>query len=152
MKYAKSILIATAGLSLAGCASTVTLLEPVGPVPASRGEPSQVGSLQVYPAVDYYRTDTEYTIYAPDGNVFKQISNDMSDRKPELVTLPVGHYKIEAQTRMRGLMYNVVLPVEIKPGQSTVAHLDGIWPYRNDVKDAEVVCLPDGQIVGWRAE
>ena len=90
------------------------------------------GYLKVYSATDefndgdaWYFPHSSYTIYTIDGKLFKKVRNRHSadDEIPEVVTLPVGSYVIEARSERVGY---VRVPVVIKAGQPTVLHLD-LW-------------------------
>src|SRR5439155_7198769 len=73
---------------------------------AKAGQLSQ-GSLVVYSAKDAfedgdvpYYAHSSYAIYATNGKLFKNVVNHISrsDEIPEVVTLPVGSYVIEARS------------------------------------------------------
>jgi hypothetical protein len=73
---------------------------------AKAGQLSQ-GSLVVYSATDAfddgdvpYYAHSSYAIYTTNGNLFKNVENHISnsDEIPEVVTLPVGSYVIEARS------------------------------------------------------
>jgi hypothetical protein len=174
MKLVNVLLMASASLCLAGCASSskVTLLEPVGPAPSEHPTAARDGSLQVYSArvnaniginaevflwnIDYGRNDflyepahTDYVIYTQDGKVFQRVRNSrgMNDETPALVTLPAGTYKIEAEAATDyGECYAV------KPGETTTVHLERDWkPPVNAASQHALVRASDGRIIGWRA-
>jgi len=88
------------------------------------------GSLVVYSATDAfedgdlpYYAHSSYTIYTADGKVFKNVENHISrsDEIPEVVTLPVGSYVIEARSERDGY---VRVPVVIKAGRQTIVDLN----------------------------
>jgi hypothetical protein len=88
------------------------------------------GSLVVYSATDAfedgdvpYYAHSSYTIYTADGKLFKNVENHMSrsDEIPELVTLPVGSYVVEARSERDGY---VRVPVVIKAGRQTIVDLN----------------------------
>jgi hypothetical protein len=96
---------------------------------AKAGQLSQ-GSLVVYSATDAfedgdvpYYAHSSYTIYTTNGKLFKNVENHISrsDEIPEVVTLPVGSYVIEARSEKDGY---VRVRVGIKPGRETVLDLD----------------------------
>jgi len=96
---------------------------------ATAGELSQ-GSLVVYSATDAfedgdvpYYAHSSYTIYTADGKLFKNVENHISrsDEIPEVVTLPVGSYVIEARSEREGY---VRVRVVIKAGRRTILDLD----------------------------
>ena len=96
---------------------------------ATAGELSQ-GSLVVYSATDAfedgdvpYYAHSSYAIYATNGKLFKNVENHISrsDESPEVVTLPVGSYVIEARSEREGY---VRVRVVIKAGRRTILDLD----------------------------
>ncbi len=89
------------------------------------------GYLTVYSATDQfddggvpYYAHSSYSIYTTDGKFFKNIENHISrsDELPEIVTLPVGSYTIEARSENEGYLR---VHVVISPGLRTVLKLDG---------------------------
>jgi len=102
------------------------------PLPKSNATPGQLsqGSLVVYSATDEfedgdvpYYAHSSYTIYTTDGKLFKDVENHISrsDEIPEVVTMPVGSYVIEARSERGGY---VRVPVVIKAGRQTILDLD----------------------------
>lgn len=96
---------------------------------ANAGQLSQ-GSLVVYSATDPfddgdapYYAHSSYAIYTTDGTLFKNVENHISrsDEIPEVVTLPVGSYVIEARSESDGY---VRVRVVIKAGRQTILDLD----------------------------
>jgi len=96
---------------------------------AKAGQLSQ-GSLVVYSATDAfedgdvpYYAHSSYAIYTADGKLFKSVENHISrsDEIPEVVTLPVGSYVIEARSETDGY---VRVRVVIKAGRQTIVDLD----------------------------
>ncbi len=96
---------------------------------AKAGRLSQ-GSLVAYSATDAsddgdlpYYAHSSYAIYAVDGKPFKNVENHISrsDEIPEVVTLPVGSYVIEARSETTGY---VRVRVVIKAGRQTIVDLD----------------------------
>ncbi len=181
MKCSNSIAAAGALLWLVGCASApkVAVLEPVGPAPMGHSDATTMGSVQIYSARegvpvdlnvqeflwnnDFGRNDflyepahTDYTIFTRDGKLFKRVSNarGRNDWKPTLVTLAAGSYKIEAAAEENnGVSLAADVPVVIKPGQTTVVHLDRDWKPTTKVADEHAfVQADDGRFVGWRAQ
>ncbi|HWH70085.1 MAG TPA: hypothetical protein VNT26_11920 [Candidatus Sulfotelmatobacter sp.] len=152
------------GLLLAGCASNKPelALAPVGP-PAFGAAPGQPnGSLVVFSAYDslahfsslpgrlFY---TDYNIYSADGKLLQRVHNDngSSMEGPRKVHLPPGQYRVMARANGYG---QVSVPVVIGAHQVTTVHLegDGRWRGNQPGTPTNPVRLPDGQIVGWRAE
>jgi len=96
---------------------------------AKAGQLSQ-GSLVVFSATDAfedgdvpYYAHSSYAIYATNGKLFKNVENHISrsDEIPEVVTLPVGSYVIEARSEREGY---VRVRVVIKAGRRTILDLD----------------------------
>lgn len=88
------------------------------------------GSLMVYSATDefddggvLYYPHSSYTIYATNGKLVKSVENRISrsDEVPEIVTLPLGSYLVEARSEKDGY---VRLRVVIKAGHRTTVDLD----------------------------
>jgi hypothetical protein len=119
-----SVTVAQAGGKNAPLPRTVTarLHHPV--------ELSQ-GYLIVYSATDQfndggvaYYPHSSYTVFTTDGARFKSVENhiSLSDEVPELITLPVGSYIIEARSEKEGF---IRVRVAINKGVGTVLDLDG---------------------------
>ena len=98
--------------------------------PAHHRPHSAEGYLLVYSATDpfddgdlVFNAHSSYSVYTTDGKLFKSVENHISrsDELPELVTLPVGSYTIEARSERQGY---VRVSVVIRTGQHTVLHLD----------------------------
>jgi hypothetical protein len=92
--------------------------------------PANQGYLQVYSATDEfddggvpYHTHSPYAIYTIEGKLFKNVENHISrsDEIPEVVTLPVGSYVVEARSESRGY---VRVPVVITAERQTVLDPD----------------------------
>jgi hypothetical protein len=93
---------------------------------------SKQGYLKVYSASDEVRDGetryfphTSYVIYTIDGKLFENVKNHRSadDEIPELVSLPVGSYRVVARS-LRGGYVGVL--VVIKEDQQTILNLD-LW-------------------------
>jgi len=93
---------------------------------------SRQGYLKVYSASDEVRDGatryfphSSYIIYTTDGKLFKNIENHRSgdDEIPELVSLPVGSYRVVARSLRGGYVRILVV---IKKDQETVLDLD-LW-------------------------
>ena len=91
---------------------------------------SAEGYLLVYSATDpfddgdlVFNAHSSYSVYTRDGKLFKNVENHISrsDEIPELVTLPVGSYTVEARSADNGY---VRVPVVIKPSRRTVVDVD----------------------------
>jgi hypothetical protein len=178
MKYTNAIAMAAATVWLAGCASapTVAVSDPVGPAPSMDASASGDGSLLVYSARipayvdinsqewrwnnDFGRNEfmfepahTGYSVYTKTGELVERVRNarDLSDGTPSLSTLRPGAYRVEADAiNCDGGRITVILPVVIKAGQTTVAHLQGGW-HPAGTQDTELAKLPCGRAIGWRA-
>ena len=96
---------------------------------AKAGQLSQ-GSLMVYSATDAfddgdvpYYPHSSYAIYTTNGKLFKNVENHISnsDEIPEVVTLPVGYYLIEARSERDGY---VRVRIGIRAGRQTILDLD----------------------------
>jgi hypothetical protein len=90
----------------------------------------QQGYLEVYSATDEfddggvpYHAHSSYAIYTTDGKVFKTVENHISrsDEIPEIVTLPVGPYIVEARSDRDGY---IRVAVVIKAGHRTTLDLE----------------------------
>ncbi len=88
------------------------------------------GYLKVYSATDevndgdaWYFPHSSYAIYTTDGKFFKNVENHISrsDEIAQIVTLPVGSYKVEARSEQDGY---VRIAVVIKEGHQTILRLD----------------------------
>jgi len=179
MKYISTMALAGAMVWLAGCASApkVVVVEAVGPGPVVSSQGAGDGSLVIYSARkaadvdvnmaewrynnDFGKNDflnepshTDYTIYARNGEVFKHVSNGRSpnDYVPTVVTVPAGTYKVEAEAvNCDSVPVTVLMTVVIKPGQTTMAHLEGGWNPLSQEDGVELARLPCGRAIGWRA-
>jgi hypothetical protein len=179
MKYLNAVALTGAMVWLVGCASAprVVVVEPVGPGPMAASQGMGDGSLVIYSArvpadVDvnmetwrynndfgknaflYEPAHTDYTIYAQNGEVFQHVRNarSMNDDVPTVVALPAGSYKVEAEAvDCDSDHVKVVMTVVIKPGETTMAHLEGGWNPGGESKQTELATLPCGRVIGWRA-
>jgi hypothetical protein len=177
MRYVGSVAIAGMTVWIAGCASApkVTTIAPVGPAPKEATNSTGDGSLLVYSAnvaapIDvnmdtwrwnndfgkneflYEAAHSDYTICKANGEFLERVYNSRSpdDRTPTLVSLPPGSYKVRAEADCEGNRFAVLMPVVIKAGETTVAHLEGGWKPAS-YQDTEVTKMPCGGIIGWRA-
>jgi hypothetical protein len=164
---------------LAGCATApqAVVVTPVGPAPGAVSQATGNGSLIVYSApqradVDlntvewrwnndygknaflYEPAHTGYVIYAKTGEVYKRVANATSpnDATPSVVALPAGTYEVKAKgIDCASTRVSVLMPVVIKPGETTVAHLAGGWRPEANTPSSEVAKMPCGKPIGWRA-
>jgi hypothetical protein len=149
---------------LVGCSSTPVALAPVGPYPAGNERIVSKGELQVFsnPAeqsanenqgskdpVWYQHTD--YNIYNLQGKLVKHVDNTNGhyEQAPRRVNLAPGRYIVKAQAKD---YLQVEVPVTIERGRTTRVHLDDKWNLPADTSKRELVSLPNGNPVGWRAE
>jgi hypothetical protein len=159
MKSINLILIPVIVSMLAGCSTTPIVLDPVGPTPPSATALVREGKLIVYSATEThpdgeinYFPHSSYHIYTPDGKRFKWVQNHigMNDESPTVVKLPAGDYKVLAQADGFG---RVTVSVVIKWGKLTEVNLETWGRKKTPVtNEAAVVQLPNGYVVGWRAE
>lgn len=153
-----SVFFGLAILSLALTACTAhqhATLPPVGPAPAFARAPQ--GWLVVYSPVEPQPLtgDDEviprhagYQIYSYNGEHLKYVNYYSFD--PDKVSLPPGKYIVIASAPGYS---RVTTPVVIEDGKITDIHLDGSAPsIKPGAPVTDVVRLPDGAIVGWRAE
>jgi hypothetical protein len=129
--FKAAVLIAPLGLYVSGPTIAqahdrhIPLAGPVGSNSNYRAELPQ-GSLMVYSATDEfddggipYYAHSSYAIYTINGKFAKSVENQISrsDEIPEIVTLPVGSYIVDARLAKGG---NVRVYVVIKAGRTTV--------------------------------
>ena len=138
-------------------------LEPGGPRPVANSAGALdligIGYLQVYSGTELrrvgrpkYYPHTDYTIYSNDGKVVEQVANASgpTDETPALVRLPAGFYKIEAEDDDYG---RVTVPIVVESGRTTLVRLSSSdTPNKEQQHASNVVRLPDGRWVGWRAQ
>ncbi|HEX3728280.1 MAG TPA: hypothetical protein VHV47_00640 [Opitutaceae bacterium] len=133
-------------------------LHPVGPGPAAT--PAATGSLVVYSAYSphsswpsepsYRQRYSDYDLQSVDGRALRSVSNDagLAVATPAVVALAPGSYHVLARANGYG---QVTVPVVIVAGRTTQVHLEGgNAPEPADPNRA--VRLPDGRVVGWRAQ
>lgn len=95
---------------------------------------------------------SDYRIYSLDGKLLKYVSNKVSaiTEDPATVSLPPGKYNAVAKAAAFGM---VTVPIVIKAGKTTFVHLDGSeLTGGQQTPTNDFVCLPDGLVIGWRAE
>ncbi len=144
---------------LASCASTPLTLAPVGPGPHPRpGSDRGMGDLQVYSEPEeYYQEElsyfphTDYQLLTAEGKHFRRVwnHNTHEDETPAVVSLPPGQYVVQARAELYGL---VSVPVVIKANQLTKVILQPGWSPGTNVVRSELVQMPRGYCVGWRAQ
>jgi len=155
-----------AGLAsfLAGCASTPVALGPVGPNPLSDIGMASEGQLQVFSSLAQESDDqnqgsedpvwyqhTDYTIRDLHGRLVRRVDNTVGhySQAPRVVTLPPGRYLVKAHAKD---YLQVEVPVTIERGRTTRVHLDDNWKPPAVAPKRDVVSMPDGTPVGWRAK
>lgn len=146
-----SAIIATA-LTACAAAPSTDIHETVGPALALKE--AGAGSLIVYSATAWVNDPdgpsvlsyTDYQIEASDGALFKQVANGSDE--PARVVLPKGIYTVVAQSETSG---TVAVPVAIETGKTTVLHLERERNWKEPVLGGELVRLPNGQAIGFRA-
>jgi hypothetical protein len=141
---------------LGGCASAPQLLGgAVGPAPAAA--PEHAGRLLVYSALrvttveqSEYPVHSAYVLSDADGRPIREVRNASGSfaSEPESVALAAGRYEVKALEVGGGY---VIVPLVIAAGRTTVIDLDGTALPQRVAGDAWVR-LPDGHVVGWRAE
>jgi len=165
MKTRYTLIILSATTLLSGCASAQhgLTLGPVGPPSIqSTAVDNQDGTLVVFSAYDVTAAGTgdyehrhhysDYKILTQDGKLLQNVHNDSNTvlREATRVKLPAGTYRVVAHANGYGV---VTVPVAIEKNEVTTVHLEGGGSWENDAaqNQANVVRLPDGRIVGWRA-
>ena len=144
---------------LTSCASRPIELSTVGPGPTAylASSPGK-GDLKVFTQTEEYYEDemsyfphTDYQIYTLDGKRLKLVWNHQTheDPDPAVVSLPPGEYKVKAWAECYGA---VTVPVLIRTNQTTRVILQPGWKPEQTVRSSDLVQMPNGYFVGWRAE
>jgi hypothetical protein len=181
MKRIQLFTIASILLCFAGCASAphVAVQEPVGPCQRIVSADDAPGSLMVYSArratdanlnaeaflwnndlgrnaFMYEPAHTDFTLYDADGKVVRHVRNadGRSAETPTSVWLPAGVYTVEAEAeKSAATTMTLIIPVVIEAGQRTTLHLEPPWERpAGALEMANVVRLPDGRVLGCRAQ
>jgi len=147
---------------LASCASQPVALAPVGPRPVAEApfvSASGQGRLQVFTETDEteagqdvpFYPHRDYEIYTADGRRLKRVWNHQAreDMTPAVVTLPAGAYLVKGDAELYG---PVTVPVVIRSGQTTRVVLQPGWKPSGEVASSDLVRMPDGYPIGWRAD
>ena len=95
---------------------------------------------------------SDYRIFSADGKQSKYVHNWVGTfiEDPAVVSLAPGRYIVAARAVASG---TVTVPVIIEVGKTTSVHLDGSkLATGRKTSESDLVRLPDGWIVGWRAE
>ena len=155
------VILGTVGMVLlAGCVSTPIALAPVGPGPMGRSDTGSKGQLLVYSAREghgegnnpaYYQP-ADYYLCNQQGKPIRRINNVMGHyvQVPRPVSLPAGNISCNPGPKVRQ-------PLDQSaggnpPGETTIVHLDNGWAIPADIPRTELVRLPNGYPVGWRAD
>jgi len=161
MKSIRFILGAAVISLLTGCASTPVVLAPVGPNPMGYPGTGSKGQLLVYSAWQghgegnnpcYYQ-HSDYYIYQTSGKLVRHVENSVGHyaQSPRPEFLPAGKYIVQARAKGYGNIW-VKVPVVIQDGQTTRLHLDTGWMVPRGTAKSELVSVPGGYPVGWRAD
>jgi hypothetical protein len=160
MKFNSLLLAACAALavwSVCQGRDAGLVLDPVGP--AHGGASAATGNLVVYSAFSlqpswpsepsYRQHYSNYDLQSAEGRTLRTVSNDsgLAVAMPAVVTLPPGAYRVVARANGFG---EVTVPVIVTAGRTTTIHLEGGRAKPADAE--EMVRLPDGRVVGWRAD
>ena len=163
IRSSRQLLMIAGVLSAAGmlvsCTTTPVQLSAVGPEPPVIHSALGQGSLVVYSDTEPKRLDNgppfyvhkSYLIEDQSGRILRWVPNHLGDMDevPARVILPAGTFQIVAESTGYGQVH---VPVVIEPGRTTAVHLDGDWkPSEEPTNAADLVRLPDAEIVGWRA-
>ncbi len=143
--------------TLAGCATPVAL-SPVGPNPNGGMQTIPTGELVVFSRLHgctegdnptWYQ-HSDYDIYNPEGMLVKHVDNTIGryEQAPLAVALPPGQYIVKSRASD---YLRVEVPVMIVRGRITRVHLDDNWQIPAGTRKRELVSLPNGNPVGWRA-
>jgi hypothetical protein len=157
-KHLPLAFVCSAGLLTAGCHSTLVMQTAVGPEPFGRRTAGANGHLQVFSAKEaradgddpIYYQHSDYLIYNSEGKRIHHVGNAEGhfDEAPRLVALPPGTYFVKARAECFDW---VKLPVVVKSGRTTVVHLDKEWKPTSSPRNADLVNLPGGYVIGWSA-
>lgn len=161
MKHINYLCFACLLVSGSGCVSNrpVVLDTAVGPARPIVQDSSPEGRLVVYSGLDAVsgsedypqQFHSDYKLLSHDGQLLKSVVNRESriSEAPATVRLPPGKYIVVARASS---FSSVTVPVVIEEWKATIVHLDGSdqadW---KQTPPANVVKLPDGTIIGWRA-
>jgi len=162
MKQYAAICLLAAALLAPGCAplQKPLVLDRVGPAFAQHASADAKGTLIVFSAFDvhahfndlpYRRFYSDYEVLSEDGRLLQTVRNQQGlAEAPRHVELPAGAYRIAARANGYG---SVIVPVMIAADQVTTVDL-GTGHLRRKISmlSSNPVRLPDGQIVGYKAD
>jgi hypothetical protein len=132
-------------------------LPPVGPAPTEGAKQEGQGYLVVYSAWSNFVDQgsighhSRINLSSEDGSNSRDILNyaDRFDEGPIRIPLAPGAYRVRARSAHFG---KVTVPVVIRPRQTTFVSLDGgSHADAPPPQAADVVRLPNGEVVGWSA-
>jgi hypothetical protein len=149
---------------LTGCSTTPVAVATVGPNPASSERMVSNGELQVFSSLaeqsdnqnqaskdPVWYQHADYRIYDLHGKLVKRVDNTIGhyEQAPRRVALPPGKYLVRAPAKD---YLQVEVPVTIERGRTTSVHLDDKWQPLAVAPNRELVWMPNGNPVGWRAD
>jgi hypothetical protein len=160
MNMARPAIVLSALLGLAGCAPVQPLVvaDAVGPLQPLIAESGPHGSMIVYsdtqgPVADPadYSPHSDYKLYSADGQLLQTVQNRSATdaRQAKTLRLAAGRYTVTAVAPRVGL---VSIPVVVNEDQVTVIDLNREVLPNLLVAGEEWVRLPNGQIIGSRAQ
>jgi hypothetical protein len=167
MRIFISVITLVCAVLFSGCATGQNrlVLDVVGPdqsLPQIAQASATNGCLIVYSAYrrnadfnsrdPYHPEYSDYQIFSNPEGFSRRIHNNSGNSMQSVlpVRLAAGQYKVKARANTYGY---VIVPVVILPNQTTILHLegDGNWPDPSLFNQTNAVRLPDGLVVGWRA-
>ena len=158
MRATVPIILATLSALALGHASVPLTVAPVGPPAGAGSTTSGPGQLEVFSALKaraagddpVWYQHSSYDLYDSHGRRLKHVYNVVGyyEQAPRLITLPAGKYVVKAQAK--DYLW-VEVPVVIQPGETTRIHLDDAWQPPPGTASTELVSVPAGYPVGWRA-
>ena len=149
--------VVAAGSIFVGCASERVVLEAVGPASVEARWANGPGKLVVFTEREQYSSaevtysrHTGYRVLSPDGKLVTYVRNQTGghDEAPQAVSLPSGSYVVVGLAQGLGM---VKAPVLVQALKTTELHLEPGWKPDVNGRERDLVRLPNGQIVGWRA-
>ena len=93
---------------------------------------------------------SRYLVYNRLGKRLESVGNTVGyyAEMPRLISLPPGDYLVKAQAKGH---WWVEVPVKIERGRTTRVHLDAAWQMPPGTSKSELVSIPAGYPIGWRA-
>lgn len=146
------------GAMLTACATPRQVLEAVGPAAPSARSEAGSGRLVVFTPQEQtssgevtYQQHSSYRVLTLEGQLVQFVRNQSGgrDSQPDVVLLPAGSYVVQASAERLG---PVSVPVLVQSLKTTEVHLRPGWkPDLEGRGKSDVIRLPNGQPVGWRA-